>query len=207
MDAAAAHVLVFPWPRQGHINPMLHLASALLDAGLRVTFLHTDHTLRRLAHVPPPPRPMRVLSVPDGLPDDHPRGFLDLMASMCATTGPAYSALLSSLLSSADEPTTVTCVVADGTMPFAVQVAEELGVPALAFAAHSACSYLALLCTPRLDELGETAFPADDPLSATDGFMVRSAPSSAESSSSSPAAFGFPPLRGSAPERSGNPVD
>uniref|UniRef100_A0A0E0AZK5 Uncharacterized protein n=1 Tax=Oryza glumipatula TaxID=40148 RepID=A0A0E0AZK5_9ORYZ len=35
MEAQAqAHVLLFPWPQQGHINPMLHLASALLDAGL-----------------------------------------------------------------------------------------------------------------------------------------------------------------------------
>ncbi|KAF7092959.1 hypothetical protein CFC21_095402 [Triticum aestivum] len=172
MDAAAAHVLVFPWPRQGHINPMLHLAAALVDAGVRVTFLHTDHTLRRLARAPPPPppRPMRVLSVPDGLP----YCFLDLMASICDTSRPAYRALLLSSLLSSGAP--VTCVVADGTMPFAVQAAEELGVPALAFAAHSACSYLALLCTPRLDELGETAFPADDPVRGVpgmEGFLRR----------------------------------
>ena len=103
---------------------------------------------------------MRVLSVPDGLPDDHPRGFLAFMESMCTAGSAAYRALLLALLSAADAP--VTCVVADGTMPFAFDIAEELGIPALAFAPHSACSYLALLSMPKLLELGETAFPADD---------------------------------------------
>ncbi|XP_037458887.1 myricetin 3-O-rhamnoside 1,2-glucosyltransferase UGT709G2-like isoform X1 [Triticum dicoccoides] len=154
MDAAV-HVLVFPWPRQGHINPMLHFATALVDAGLQVTFLHTEHNLRRLPQAPLPPR-LRLLSIPDGLPDDHPRSFLELLESMRKTSSAAYRALLLS----ADAP--VTCVVADGTMPFAIDVAEELGIPALAFATHSACSYLALLSMPKLVELGETPFPADD---------------------------------------------
>ena len=44
---AEAHVLVFPCPAQGHINSMLPFAAALLDAGVFVTFLHTDHNLRR----------------------------------------------------------------------------------------------------------------------------------------------------------------
>uniref|UniRef100_A0A0D3GR41 Glycosyltransferase N-terminal domain-containing protein n=1 Tax=Oryza barthii TaxID=65489 RepID=A0A0D3GR41_9ORYZ len=44
---APAHVLVFPWPIQGHLNVMLHLAVALAGAGVHVTFLHTDYNLRR----------------------------------------------------------------------------------------------------------------------------------------------------------------
>ncbi|XP_020179519.1 myricetin 3-O-rhamnoside 1,2-glucosyltransferase UGT709G2 [Aegilops tauschii subsp. strangulata] len=154
MDDAAVHVLVFPWPRQGHINPMLHFATALVDAGVQVTFLHTERNLRRLAQAPPPG--LRLLSIPDGQPDGHPPGFLELLESMSTTGSAAYRALLSA----ADAP--VTCVVADSTIPFAFDIAEELGIPSLAFVTHSACSYLAILSMPKLVELGETAFPADD---------------------------------------------
>ncbi|KAK1679680.1 hypothetical protein QYE76_040528 [Lolium multiflorum] len=84
MDSGV-HVLLFPSPRQGLINPMLHFATALVDSGIHVTFLHTEHNLRRITRAPPPR--LRLLSVPDGLPDDHPRAFMELMESMCTLLG------------------------------------------------------------------------------------------------------------------------
>uniref|UniRef100_A0A0D3FAQ1 Glycosyltransferase n=1 Tax=Oryza barthii TaxID=65489 RepID=A0A0D3FAQ1_9ORYZ len=78
--AAAAHVLVFPAPGQGHINCMMHFATGLVGAGLYVTFLYTDHSLRRRgALVVPrplsPPTWLRFMSIPDSLPDDHARAM------------------------------------------------------------------------------------------------------------------------------------
>ncbi|KAM3213164.1 hypothetical protein ACQJBY_065896 [Aegilops geniculata] len=75
---------------------------------------------------------------------------------MSTTGSSAYRAVLSA----ADAP--VTCVVADSTIPFAFDIAEELGITSLAFVTHSACSCLAILSMPKLVELGETALPADD---------------------------------------------
>uniref|UniRef100_J3MVM2 Glycosyltransferase n=1 Tax=Oryza brachyantha TaxID=4533 RepID=J3MVM2_ORYBR len=174
-----AHVLLFPWPQQGHINPMLHLASALLDAGLRVTFLHTDHNLRRLALAGASPRHprLRQLSIPDGLPDDHPRsvgGLIELLDSMCTAGSAAYRALLrtESCRPDSDDaalPPPVTCVVVDGVMPFATAVAEEMGVPALAFRTEVACSFLAYLYVPRLLELGETPVSSDEQVHGVPG--------------------------------------
>lgn len=176
----AAHVLVFPCPAQGHINCMLHFAAGLLDAGLHVTFLHTDHNRQRLglaasavkaeadSHSPR----LRFLSVTDGLPDDHPRSAGDIVAlvkSMMTTTRVAYRALLTSLCAGAardDGFPPVTCVVADGILPFAIDVAEELGVPALAFRTASACSFLAYLSVPKLVELGEVPVPVGADLDA-----------------------------------------
>ncbi|CAN6218839.1 unnamed protein product [Urochloa humidicola] len=177
MASAAAHVLVFPWPLQGHINCMLHLATGLASTGVHVTFIHTEHSLRRLARdhssTAASPRLLRFMSVPDGLPalpDDHPRSVGDLMElaaglQSTAATG-AYRSLLSSLSSATDAVVAggfppVTCVVADGLMPWAIDIAEELGVPALAFRTPSACSFLAYLSVPDLLERGELPFPAD----------------------------------------------
>nr|CAB3454332.1 unnamed protein product [Digitaria exilis] len=192
--AAAAHALVFPCPAQGHINAMLPLAAALVDAGVFVTFLHTDHNLRVFssASVAASPR-LRFVSIPDGLPDDNPRSVADVLEldrSLREVGSVRYRALLASLLpAAAGSPSfrdgrddgvddehlfpPVTCVVADSWMPWAIDVAEELGVPALAFFTSSTCSYLAYLAVPELLELGELPFPAgcdlDEPVRLVPG--------------------------------------
>ncbi|XP_062186354.1 myricetin 3-O-rhamnoside 1,2-glucosyltransferase UGT709G2-like [Phragmites australis] len=180
--AGEAHVLVFPLPAQGHLNCMLHFATGLLGAGLHVTFLHTDHNLHRLGRAASEaatasPR-LRFLSVPDGLPDDDPRSvdsLAELMESMRTRASVAYRALLSSLCAgrAADGFPPVTCVVADGILPFAVDIPEELGVPAIAFRTVSASAVLAYLSVPRLVELGELPFPEggelDEPVRGVPG--------------------------------------
>ncbi|PUZ72079.1 hypothetical protein GQ55_2G364500 [Panicum hallii var. hallii] len=183
-DAAdMAHVLVFPIPAQGHLNSFLHFSTGLLRAGLHVTFLHTDHNLRRLGAAAreataASPR-LRFLSVPDGLPDDDPRdvgGIPQLMEGLRMTTSAAYRDLLATLRragGTADGFPPVTCVVADGIMPFAWDVAEELGVPAIAYRTVSACSVLAYLSVPKLIERRELPFPEggdlDEPIRSVPG--------------------------------------
>lgn len=186
--AAAVHVLVFPWPQQGHINCMLHFATALAGAGVHVTFLHTDHNLRRLTSASAAASLyLRFLSVSDGLPDAHPRAAgdaVELAMSLMATntaTG-AYRSLLASLSGGFPRPSRavdadvafppVTCVVADGLLTWAINIAEDLGIPALAFRTASACSFLAYLSVPNLFELGELPFPANSDLDA----LVRGVP-------------------------------
>ncbi|PPS19493.1 hypothetical protein GOBAR_AA01088 [Gossypium barbadense] len=63
------HVLVFPFPLQGHINSMIKLAELLAIAGFKLTFLNSHHNHERL-------------TITDGLPLDHPRSgnwFLDML--------------------------------------------------------------------------------------------------------------------------------
>uniref|UniRef100_A0A0D9WYW9 Glycosyltransferase n=1 Tax=Leersia perrieri TaxID=77586 RepID=A0A0D9WYW9_9ORYZ len=170
--AAAAHVLVFPCPVHGHITCMLPFAAGLLGAGLHVTFLHSDHNLRRAggadaqlatAAASSSPR-LRYASIPDGLPVDHPRDvarIVELLESLRTKASVAYRSLLAKLVRRDGDGggfLPVTCVVADGIMPFAVDIAEELGVPALSFRTDSACAVLAYLSQPTLLELGELPF-------------------------------------------------
>ncbi|KAL6639305.1 hypothetical protein ACP70R_023035 [Stipagrostis hirtigluma subsp. patula] len=182
METPAVHVLVFPSPLQGHINCMLHFATGLVAAGVHVTFLHTDHNLRRIDSAAATSPRLRFLSVPDGLPDDHPRSVVELMASVRTCGRAAYGALLASLcardVAGRDASATggfppVTCVVADSVMPFAIDIPEEIGVPAIAFRTASACSFLTSLSVPKLLELGELPFPEggdlDEPVRGVPG--------------------------------------
>ncbi|KAF8696346.1 hypothetical protein HU200_037253 [Digitaria exilis] len=159
---ADAHVLVFPFPAQGHINAMLPFAAALLDIGVFVTFLHTDHNLRRASSVSVATSPrLRFVSIPDGLADDHPRwlgDMLELDRSLREVGAIRYRALLASLSSSGGRSSQagsddlifppVTCVVADGILTWAIDASEDLGVPALAFRTSSASSFLAYQTLP-----------------------------------------------------------
>ncbi|MQM16224.1 hypothetical protein Taro_049178 [Colocasia esculenta] len=159
-----AHVLAFASPLQGHLSPMLKLAEALAIEGLLVTFLTTEHVYHKLGGADAPlcrrRQGLRLRSVPDGLPADHPRlaGHLwEIMQSLRDTSGEKYRELLVPL--GKEEPDgwpPVTCTIVDALLSFA---AEELGIPVMAFRAGSPCSFWAYFFVPKLIEQGEIPFP------------------------------------------------
>ncbi|MQM21596.1 hypothetical protein Taro_054639 [Colocasia esculenta] len=183
------HVLIFPFPFQGHITPMLKLAEVLSLSGIRVTFLNTHHNHRRLLSSPGvgarlASRPgLRLRSIPDGLPEDNPRGLTEateIIAAFDATAPPLYRDLLSSGGADHDGAPPVTCVVADGLLRFAVDVAEEMGVPIFAFRTCSSSSFWAFHCIPKLIETGVMPFQdgcdLDEPVACvlgTESFLRR----------------------------------
>ncbi|KAB2010888.1 hypothetical protein ERO13_D10G238308v2, partial [Gossypium hirsutum] len=75
------HVLIFPFPAQGHVNSMLKLAELLALASLKVTFLNSKYNheclvchIYILSHFTQYPG-FKFESIPDGLPQDHPLIF------------------------------------------------------------------------------------------------------------------------------------
>ncbi|XAR65877.1 7-deoxyloganetic acid glucosyltransferase [Bertholletia excelsa] len=165
------HVLIFPFPVQGHVNSMLRLAELLCLSGLHVTFLVTDHIHARLAnHHKIESRlasdsKFRFETITDSLPEDHPRSgqqLLDLFSSLRTTTKPLFKKLLISLRRSSHARQPVTCVIADGILCMALDVAEEVGVPIILFRTASACSFWAFFCIPELISSGDIPFTDND---------------------------------------------
>ncbi|RLM56097.1 UDP-glycosyltransferase 89B2-like [Panicum miliaceum] len=67
----APHVLVVPYPAQGHMQPLLHLASLLAARGLRLTVVATPATVRLLAPlVAEHPASVRLLTFPSAADHD-----------------------------------------------------------------------------------------------------------------------------------------
>ncbi|GLT92626.1 hypothetical protein SLE2022_104550 [Rubroshorea leprosula] len=93
------HVLILPFPAQGHIKPMLCLAELLCHAGLHVTFVNTHHNHRRLNNIKDLSTRHPTLcfeSISDGLPEDHPRDIqhiTELIKSIQNVTKPLFRAL------------------------------------------------------------------------------------------------------------------
>ncbi|CAO2827423.1 unnamed protein product [Amaranthus hypochondriacus] len=80
------HVVILPLPALGHITPMLHLAQLLCIANFKVTFVNTTHNQKRLIRFADIKTRFACYpgfmfeTVPDGLPDHHPRtvdGWMD----------------------------------------------------------------------------------------------------------------------------------
>ncbi|KAI8029825.1 7-deoxyloganetic acid glucosyl transferase [Camellia lanceoleosa] len=166
------HVLIFPLPAQGHVNSMLKLAELLCLAGVHVTFLVSDHIHDRLLrHTDVHKRfehycQFRFQRISDGFPVESSRSgsdFLTELVDSLTVVKPLFRDLFvrsNRLSSKLNRP--VTCIIADGVLSFAIDVAEEMGIPIIYFRTISACAFWAYFCIPQLIESGELPFKGND---------------------------------------------
>ncbi|XP_065636031.1 7-deoxyloganetic acid glucosyltransferase-like isoform X2 [Quercus suber] len=163
-ESKAPHVLIFPLPAQGHVNSMLNLAQLLSLSGLNITFLNTDHNHNRLVlHTDILDRfacfpGFQFKSIPDGLPADHPRAgvrFMEVFDSIKLVTEPLFKEMMSSGQLNSATGQSVTCIIADGSLSFPIDVGNELGIPVIYFRKISACCFWAYFCIQDMIEAGE----------------------------------------------------
>ncbi|XP_059669499.1 myricetin 3-O-rhamnoside 1,2-glucosyltransferase UGT709G2-like [Cornus florida] len=146
------HVVILPFASQGHIKPMLMLAQLLSNANFYVTFVNTHHNhnlilkmiINNTSFRSRFPR-LRFEVIPDGLSPEHPRSGpqrVDLYFSI----GLASKAKLKDILmgvSLTQEWSPPKCLIADGIMSFAIDVAEELHIPVITFRSYNAsCTWI-----------------------------------------------------------------
>ncbi|KAL6328415.1 hypothetical protein AAG906_034559 [Vitis piasezkii] len=143
---------------------MLKLAELLCLAGIQVTFLNCHYPHRRLLLFQYSGQVLtlsgfRFETISDGPPMEHPRTaeqFLDIVDGVKTTTAPLFMEMMISWCRSAsDTRSPLTCIIADGLMSFAIDVANEVGLPVIIFRPISACSFWAYFSLPQLIEAGE----------------------------------------------------
>uniref|UniRef100_A0A0E0KHQ4 Uncharacterized protein n=1 Tax=Oryza punctata TaxID=4537 RepID=A0A0E0KHQ4_ORYPU len=164
-----AHVLVVPYPSQGHMNPMVQFARKLASkGGVAVTMVTTRYIARttlsggRGLDAGPG---VRVEAISDG----HDKGGVASAASLeeyLATLDAAGAASLTGLVAAAAEERGAdrlpfTCVVYDTFAPWAGRVARDLGLQAVAFSTQS-CTVSAVY---HYVHEGKLAVPPPEPAS------------------------------------------
>ena len=149
---AGHRVVLFPFPYQGHLNPMLRLAAALHARGLAITVVHAEH------HAPDPAdHPADYCFVP--LPADVPAGLLSsedvarLLTELDAILAVPFGDRLAALLAEQDAGG-VCCVIADVQWYSALAAARKLGVPTLGLMTSSAASFRTFMAYPTLIDKG-----------------------------------------------------
>ncbi|XP_059667888.1 UDP-glycosyltransferase 85A7-like [Cornus florida] len=146
------HVVILPFPAQGHIKPMLMLAQLLCTANFCVTFVNTLHNHNLMFKLIINNTAFKALFltlrfevIPDGLPPQHPRSgpqLLDIFFYMGFESKAKFKDILTGLHQQ-QEWSPPTCIIADGIMSFAIDVAEQLHITVITFRTYNAsCTWL-----------------------------------------------------------------
>ncbi|KAI3813254.1 hypothetical protein L1987_17974 [Smallanthus sonchifolius] len=164
---AQPHVLVIPYPAQGHVIPIMELAQRLVEQGIRVTFINTEvnHKLvasnwldkDRFGHL------MQMVSIPDGLEPWEDRSDLCKLTLSILQTMPRKLEELIETINKEDSK--VTCVIADDCMGWAVRVAKKMGIRRAAFWPASVATLASMLSFQKLIDdriINEKGIPLKD---------------------------------------------
>ncbi|KAG4148823.1 hypothetical protein ERO13_D05G308100v2 [Gossypium hirsutum] len=134
--ANGTHVLVLPFPGQGHINPMLQFASRLASKGLKTTLVTTVFISKSI-YSDHPIASTSFRTISDGFDEG---GFAqakspDIYLSTFKSVGSQSLASLIKELGDTGSP--VHAVIYDGFMAWALDVAKQLGIRAAVFLTQS----------------------------------------------------------------------
>uniref|UniRef100_A0ACD6AN95 Uncharacterized protein n=1 Tax=Avena sativa TaxID=4498 RepID=A0ACD6AN95_AVESA len=165
----APHILVVPYPAQGHTIPLLDLASLLAARGLRLTVVATPATAPLLAPLlaAHPDGAVRALTLPFPSHPAFPAGVESAKGCPPVLFGAlivAFSGLRSPLLSWAralsGSPDRVVAVLSDFFCGWTQPLAADLGVPRIAFS--SSAVYATAVLHSLLRRLPRREYESDD---------------------------------------------
>ncbi|XP_010246964.1 PREDICTED: crocetin glucosyltransferase, chloroplastic-like [Nelumbo nucifera] len=121
------HFLLVTFPAQGHINPALQFAKRLTLTGVQVTFVTSVSAFRLMTNLPTQDA-LTYFPFSDGY-DDGCKSSDDFDNFMSELRCRGSQALTDYVESSAKERRPVTCLIYTILLPWAAEVASNLGVP------------------------------------------------------------------------------
>lgn len=152
------HALVFPFPGQGHIVPVMKFALQIAAHGVKVTFVNTDFIHEKMMASLPENAEERSLisfvSLPDGLELEDDRSDLVKLTESVHRTMPAYLEELIVKIKESNFDEEISCVIADTAVGWAHEMAKKMGIEAVAFWPSSGACLAMALHIPRLLEAG-----------------------------------------------------
>ncbi|WCJ37275.1 UDP-Glycosyltransferase superfamily protein [Euphorbia peplus] len=132
-----AHVVLVPYPAQGHINPMLQFAKRLVAEGVKATLANTAF-INNSMHADPSSQ-IQIESISDGFDE---AGYAqaenaDAYLSSLESVGKKTLANLVNKLNHSDFDSPVTAIIYDGFLPWALDVAKQFGILGVVFLTQS----------------------------------------------------------------------
>lgn len=149
------HILVTPYPAQGHIIPLMKLSQQLVQHGSRITFVNTQYNHERILNALVMKEDAEdhicLVSVPDSLTDED-----------RTKPGKLSEAILRVMTGKVEEliqhinglESKITCVLADQSIGWALEIAEKHGIKHAAFCPAAAAMLVLGFCIPKLIDDG-----------------------------------------------------
>jgi UDP:flavonoid glycosyltransferase YjiC (YdhE family) len=157
---AKAHILMLPFPAQGHVTPLMELSHRLVDQGFEVTFVNTEGQHARVLSALPAGGATAMLggihlaSIPDGLANDEDRKDLSKLVHSFYQHMPGHLERLIAEMEATGRPK-VKWLMSDVALGACSEVAEKLGIKRLAsFWSASAACLAIMLSIPKLVKEG-----------------------------------------------------
>ncbi|KAM7527719.1 hypothetical protein LguiB_031129 [Lonicera macranthoides] len=146
-------VVLVPCPLQGHISPMLDLASILHSKGFSITIAHTIFNAPNPSNHPD----FDFLPIFDNLsaPDTSTKNLIALGESINANCEAPFKKSMAQMMEQPKEAyNQVACIIYDTLMHFAESVANHMNLPSIIFLTVSASAVFAYDSIPRLHAEG-----------------------------------------------------
>jgi UDP:flavonoid glycosyltransferase YjiC (YdhE family) len=143
-------IIMVPYPAQGHVTPMLKLASAFHSHGFEIIMITPEHIHRQIVSRVEPKDQIMCLPIPDGLDRDTPRDFFAIEMAMENN----MPAVLEAMVDKLDEDDGVVCMVVDLLASWAIQVANRCRVPAAGFWPAMLATYRLIAAIPDMVRTG-----------------------------------------------------
>ncbi|XP_044487457.1 UDP-glycosyltransferase 83A1-like [Mangifera indica] len=131
------HVLVIPYPAQGHVAPLLKLATKIAEHGIKVTFVNTEFIEAKvMASIPEKAKEWRLIkfvSIADGIEQDEDRKDFDKNRNTMLRVMPGNLKDLIEKINQSSDNEKIRCVIADISARWALDVAQTMGISKAAF--------------------------------------------------------------------------
>uniref|UniRef100_A0A1S4B3J5 UDP-glycosyltransferase 82A1-like n=1 Tax=Nicotiana tabacum TaxID=4097 RepID=A0A1S4B3J5_TOBAC len=155
-------VLLVPYPAQGHVTPMLKLASLLYSNGLDPIVITPEFIHRNISTQIDPKSGISFMSIPDGLEEGTPRDFFAIENAMENYMPYHFEKLVRQYEFGGKEEDGIVCVIVDLLASWAVKVANRCGIQVAGFWPVFLAAYNLLASIPDLLKAGiisETGCP------------------------------------------------
>ena len=146
------HVIVLPYPAQGHINPLLQFAKLLVTKGLKATLATTPYTIK---YIDAPTVAIEAIS--DGYDEGGFKHAPSVEAYLESYKSVGSKTLSELILKFRHSSCPVNCIIYDSMLTWALDVAKQFGIYGAVFLTNSA-SLCSLYWQIRL---GHQSFPLD----------------------------------------------
>lgn len=135
------HVVVIPYPSQGHVNPLMHICQSMSKQGIKSTVINTEFVHTKMIAAMGDKidailgSQIKLLSVSDGFSGDENRDnierlFLHIMNNL--------QTQFQKLLPLINSQSGISCLLVDLSMAWVLEIAENLGIPGAIFSSFTA---------------------------------------------------------------------
>ncbi|CAK7345234.1 unnamed protein product [Dovyalis caffra] len=144
-------IILVPYPAQGHVTPMLKLASAFLIHGFEPVMATPEFIHQRIISNIDPKSNISCISIPDGLEMDKPRDFFAIEKAMEINMPIHLEGLVQKFN---EDGEVVACMIVDLLASWAIEVGHRCGVPVAGFWPAMLATYQLIAAIPDMVRTG-----------------------------------------------------